>query len=236
MYTLPIPYHRMTVYHITLSHTTASHTPLSHTLPSYHTLLTSLILTSPLFHPQVRALANTVAQQREATEGNGDGTRSSSGGPESDEVEEEANAYFQKIYTGEISVQDVIQMLKQFKSSSNVREQEVFRCMIHNLFDEYRFFHKYPEKELLVTGRLFGTLIQHQLVSSITLGIALRYVLEALRKDPEQSMNNAGVSTNQKMFQFGKVALEQFRSRLGEWPQYCSHLAQVHQIIHRVYI
>ena len=102
-----------------------------------------------------------------------------------------------------MNIADVIQMLKQFKSSSNVREQEVFRCMIHNLFDEYRFFHKYPEKELLVTGRLFGALIQHQLVSSITLGIALRYVLEALRKDPEQSMNAIGMgpTSNQKMFQ-----------------------------------
>ena len=102
-----------------------------------------------------------------------------------------------------MNITDVIQMLKQFKSSTVVREQEVFRCMIHNLFDEYRFFHKYPEKELLVTGRLFGTLIQHQLVSSITLGIALRYVLEALRKDPEQSMTAMGMgpTSNQKMFQ-----------------------------------
>jgi CCR4-NOT transcription complex subunit 1 len=142
-------------------------------------------------------------------------------GPESDEVEEEANAYFQKIYTSDITISDVIQLLKQFKSSTNVREQEVFRCMIHNLFDEYRFFHKYPDKELLVTGRLFGTLIQHQLISSITLGIALRYVLEALRKDPEAS------DSNEKMFRFGKISLEQFRPRLGEWPQYCSHLVQI---------
>lgn len=142
-------------------------------------------------------------------------------GPESDEVEEEANAYFQKIYTSDITIADVIQLLKQFKSSTNVREQEVFRCMIHNLFDEYRFFYKYPDKELLVTGRLFGTLIQHQLISSITLGIALRYVLEALRKDPDAS------DSNKKMFRFGTISLEQFRPRLGEWPQYCSHLVQI---------
>ena len=146
-------------------------------------------------------------------------------GPESDEVEEEANAYFQKIYTSDITIADVIQLLKQFKSSTNVREQEVFRCMIHNLFDEYRFFHKYPDKELLVTGRLFGTLIQHQLISSITLGIALRYVLEALRKDPDVS------ESNEKMFRFGKISLEQFRPRLGEWPQYCSHLVQIPHLL-----
>lgn len=139
----------------------------------------------------------------------------------SEDIEEIANSYFQKIYTADISIPDVIQLLKKFKASTDMREQEIFRSMIHNLFDEYRFFHKYPEKELQVTGKLFGTLIQYQLVSSITLGIALRYVLEALRKDPE-----AGGS-NEKMFRFGKISLEQFRSRLSEWPQYCSHLVQI---------
>jgi CCR4-NOT transcription complex subunit 1 len=143
------------------------------------------------------------------------------GSSEFEEVEDLANSYFQKIYTADISIPDVIQLLKRFKSSSDPREQELFRCMIHNLFDEYRFFHKYPEMELEVTGRLFGTLIQHQLVSSITLGIALRYVLEALRKDPEQG------GSMEKMFRFGRISLEQFRSRLIEWPQYCSHLVQI---------
>lgn len=145
----------------------------------------------------------------------------SSTGNEFEEVEDLANSYFQKIYTADMTISDVIQLLKRFKSSTDQREQEIFRCMIHNLFDEYRFFHKYPEKELEVTGRLFGTLIQHQLVSSITLGIALRYVLEALRKDPEQG------GSMEKMFRFGRISLEQFRSRLIEWPQYCSHLIQI---------
>ena len=40
----------------------------------------------------------------------------------------------------------VVVMLKKFKSSANQREQEVFACMIHNLFDEYRFFPRYPDK------------------------------------------------------------------------------------------
>ena len=139
----------------------------------------------------------------------------------SEEVEEEANAYFQRIYTSEISIDGIIQLLKGFKSSPEQREQDIFRSMIHNLFDEYRFFHKYPDRELQVTGELFGTLIQHQLVSSITLGIALRYVLEAIRKDPDQG------GSSEKIFRFGKISLDQFHSRLAEWPQYCSHLIQV---------
>lgn len=186
----------------------------------------------------LRALAGMAAQKQQqlqsGSRGSGEGRGPGQGGDpsqyggegrtvgaESEEIEEVANSYFQKIYTSDMSIEEVIHLLKRFKASTEHREQEIFRCMIHNLFDEYRFFHKYPEKELQVTGRLFGTLIQNQLVSSITLGIALRYVLEALRKDPQQG------GSNEKMFRFGKISLEQFRSRLSEWPQYCSHLVQI---------
>jgi CCR4-NOT transcription complex subunit 1 len=135
-----------------------------------------------------------------------------------------ATAYFQKIYTSEQSIGEVVEMLKRFKTSGNAKENEIFACMVHNLFDEYRFFSKYPEKELRITGILFGTLIQEQLVSSITLGIALRYVLEALRKPPSPP---GSTSSSGKMFQFGMFALEQFKERLHEWPQYCSHIVQI---------
>ena len=135
------------------------------------------------------------------------------------EIEEEANSYFQRIYTGQLSIDEVIALLKSFKSSKNSREVDVFACMIHNLFDEYRFFPKYPDKELRITGVLFGSLIQHQLVSFLPLGVALRYVLDALRKPP-----------GNKMFKFGLYALEQFKARLCEWPQYCSHILTIPQI------
>jgi CCR4-NOT transcription complex subunit 1 len=138
-------------------------------------------------------------------------------------IEDEANTYFSKIYTSEEHIDEVIATLKRFKTSGDQRESDIFACMIHNLFDEYRFFSKYPEKELRITGIFFGKLIKHQLVTSITLGIALRYVLEALRKSPgEGTQNNSG-----KMFRFGMFALEQFLDRLHEWPQYCSHIVQI---------
>lgn len=142
-------------------------------------------------------------------------------GPESEEIENLANSYFQKIYTSDIPLQEVINFLKQLKTSTEKKDQEIFRCMIHNLYDECRFFHKYPDKELQITGRLFGAIIQHQLVSSITLGTAQRYVIEALRKDPELGEGN------EKLFKFGVLALDQFKSRLSEWPQYCAHLIQI---------
>ena len=48
------------------------------------------------------------------------------------------------------------------------------------------------------------------------LGLALRYVLDAVKKPP-----------GSKMYYFGVVALDRFRGRLREYPQYCQHLATV---------
>lgn len=145
-----------------------------------------------------------------------DAPTSSAGAAGNDAISQKANLIFHKIYAEAISLPEVVNMLKKFKSSEHQWEREVYGCMIHNLFDEYRFFHKYPLKELQITGVLFGMLIQHQLVSSFTLGIALRYVLEALRK-PEDT----------KFFKFGMWALSQFKSRLPQWPQYCALVMQI---------
>ncbi|KAI5070413.1 hypothetical protein GOP47_0014756 [Adiantum capillus-veneris] len=134
----------------------------------------------------------------------------------SSDIEQEANMYFRKIYAGEMPIEAVVTMLETHKESRVKREQEIFACMIQSLFDEYRFFPKYPERELRITAILFGSLIKHQLVSSLTLGIALRYVLDALRKPLDS-----------RMFSFGLAALEKFRDRLVEWPQYCNHILQI---------
>ena len=146
------------------------------------------------------------------------------------EIEEEANAFYEKIYKGELSISQVVDLLQRLKLSQMPREQETFKCMIHNLFDEYKFFARYPDRELLITSVLFGVLIQNQIVTAMALGVALRYVLEALRQP-----------VGSKLFQFGIQALAQFQSRLAEWPQYCSlilqidHLHQTHpEVIHLI--
>ena len=126
----------------------------------------------------------------------------------------------QRLYTGVISIDEVISMLKGFQlPSAAPREQQVYACMVHNLFDEYRYFPKYPDKPLRTTALLFGSLVQHGLVSNITLGMFLRYVLEALRKP-----------LGSKMCAFGATALDQFKMRLPEWPQYCQHLSAIPHI------
>lgn len=42
--------------------------------------------------------------------------------------------------------------------------QDVFNCMLKNLFEEYKFFPQYPDKELQITAQLFGGIMEHGLV------------------------------------------------------------------------
>ncbi|XP_051196211.1 uncharacterized protein [Lolium perenne] len=134
----------------------------------------------------------------------------------SDDIEAQANIYFHQMFSEQISTDAMIQMLARFKESTNKRELAIFNCMISNLFEEYKFFPKYPDTELKLAAILMGSLIKHQLVAHLGLGIALRNVLDALRK-----------SIDSKMFMFGTAALEQFMDRLIEWPQYCNHILQI---------
>lgn len=89
--------------------------------------------------------------------------------------------------------------------------------MLRSLFEEYKFFPQYPDKELHITAQLFGGIIERGIVTSyVTLGLALRFVLEALKK-PEGS----------KMYYFGIAALDRFKSRLKEYHKYCEHVRAI---------
>uniref|UniRef100_A0A1J3EG21 CCR4-NOT transcription complex subunit 1 n=1 Tax=Noccaea caerulescens TaxID=107243 RepID=A0A1J3EG21_NOCCA len=147
---------------------------------------------------------------------NGEAKDSSASNAYGDDVEAEANAYFHQMFSGQLSVDAMVQMLSRYKDSLVQREKLIFDCMIANLFEEYRFFPKYPERQLKIASILFGSVIKHQLISSLTLGMALRLVLDSLRKPADS-----------KMFIFGSKALEQFVNRLVELPQYCNHILQI---------
>ncbi|KAJ3415017.1 hypothetical protein HDV05_005662 [Chytridiales sp. JEL 0842] len=132
------------------------------------------------------------------------------------DVEEEANSYYEKIYKGEMTIQQVVDLLRRYRDSAVQREQDIFNFFTQVLFDEYKFFPRYPEKELNITSVLFGALIQNVFVQATTLGNSLHFVLEALRQP-----------VGSKFFKFGSLALLQFQGRLGEWPRYCALLLQI---------
>eukprot|EP01117_Protostelium_nocturnum_P004885 TRINITY_DN1770_c0_g1_i1.p1 TRINITY_DN1770_c0_g1~~TRINITY_DN1770_c0_g1_i1.p1 ORF type:complete len:1948 (-),score=339.96 TRINITY_DN1770_c0_g1_i1:159-6002(-) len=129
------------------------------------------------------------------------------------EVDKAANDLFSRLYDSAFSVEDLINLLKRFKNGSDPREHDIFECMIHNLLDEHQFWPRYPENVLQITAKLFGQLIQHQLVSYWPLGMGLKYILEALKETPPSIL-----------FNFGVTAFEQFKSRMHEWPQFATHL------------
>ncbi|KAM6118199.1 LOW QUALITY PROTEIN: CCR4-NOT transcription complex subunit 1 [Pterocles gutturalis] len=136
----------------------------------------------------------------------------------SKEIDDEANSYFQRIYNHpphHMSVDEVLEMLQRFKDSNIKREREVFNCMLRNLF-EVTFLPQYPDKELHITACLFGDIEKGR--TYMALGLALRYVLEALR------------SFASKMYYFG-IALDRFKNRLNDYPQYCQHLASISHFI-----
>ncbi|KAN0062874.1 CCR4-NOT core subunit cdc39 [Thecaphora frezii] len=148
----------------------------------------------------------------------------------SQDIHEEADSWYRQMYEEKISIDDVIALLQRTKISDDPRDHQVFACMVHTLFDEYRWFEMYyPPRELAMTAVVFGSLIQHQLIDYIPLGIAIRYVLDALRNPPDSNM-----------FKFGLQALLRFQNRLPEWPQLCQallsmpHLQQSHPEIVRL--
>jgi CCR4-NOT transcription complex subunit 1 len=132
------------------------------------------------------------------------------------EAEEETNAFFEKLYKREISVSDGVAICLKYSQSRTPKDQEVLRCIIHYLFEEYKFLSRYPEQELLTTAALFGSLVSIPIFPAAQLGVALRLVLEGLRQTPGSNL-----------FLFGLEALKHFESRLSEWPQYLSMLLQV---------
>ena len=105
------------------------------------------------------------------------------------------------MYYEQIMINRVIALLQQTKALT-ASHYEIFSYMLHFLFREYKFFQNcYPPHKLAMTGYLFGLLIQHQLIDYILLGIAIRYILNALH-----------CSLEMNLFKFRLQALSQFES------------------------
>lgn len=134
----------------------------------------------------------------------------------SPDVERKMKAYYQQMYEQQIEIRDIITMLQRLKQSSDPHDQDVFACMVHSLFDEYRFFPEYPLNALATTAVLFGSLVYFQLIDGMPLSIALRFILDSLRQPADSNM-----------FKFGLQALFEFRERLPEFPKYCHILLEI---------
>jgi len=126
------------------------------------------------------------------------------------EIEAEVEAIYRKLYANALTVEALLSVLDAAKASENPRDHEIFAGVLHTVFDEFKFYPEYPQRELAITAQLFGSLIQNRLVENVPLVIAIRYVLTAIN--------------DQKLFSFGVQALSRFIPRLVEFPHVCHEL------------
>ena len=137
---------------------------------------------------------------------------------DSKEIEETANSIFQSMFKGETKVGETIEKLKHLKDSKSQKDREIYACMIHCLLDEYRFYHQYPEKQLNIVSTLFGQILNNKLIDGVIETIALKYILEGIKKG------------NGPLFIFGTTALQQFTERLHFLPSYTNSLVETKQL------
>lgn len=134
------------------------------------------------------------------------------------EIEKTANEIFRSMFREETTVYETIEKLRDYKDSQEQKEREIYACMIHCLLDEYRFYHQYPEKQLTLVSTLFGQIINNKLIDGVIETIALKYILEGIKKG------------NGPMFIFGTTALQQFIDKLPDFPSYLKSLVEIKQL------
>jgi CCR4-NOT transcription complex subunit 1 len=61
---------------------------------------------------------------------------------------------------------ELIETMKRFRNSEVKKDQEIYACMLHSLFDEYRFLHKYPNPYLEKIAKLFGAVIKNRIMDN----------------------------------------------------------------------
>ncbi|GFE55614.1 transcriptional regulatory protein protein, putative [Babesia ovis] len=133
--------------------------------------------------------------------------------------EERVNKYFYNLYVANVTTDDIIDVMRRFEASPpESRNRKTYRTMLKILFNECRFFTKYPVQELAITAELFGKMIKNCLLLSNgnLLMLALRCILEALKRGKMS-----------KMFQFGTIAVSQFENSIANYPWFSTALLEI---------
>ena len=144
-------------------------------------------------------------------------------GQNSEEIDAAANDHFQRVFSAEEAdvderIAELIQTMQKFKESPEVKEQEIYACMLHGLFDEYRFLHRYPQQYLTKIAKLFGAIIKNKLLESVLQDIALKFVIEAFRRDGRRQ-------------KFGVIVIRSFFDMLPEVPKFLEDIYQIRSTI-----
>ncbi|CAF3833846.1 unnamed protein product, partial [Rotaria sordida] len=130
----------------------------------------------------------------------------------------DVDVYFKRLYSKTnnpppISVDEFLDIMTRCKDSQIQREKDVFNNGIRNLFEEYKFYIQYPERELHLTAQLFGGLFERGLFQQQALIAAYRAILEGLKKP-----------TGTNLWNFAVTALDRCKARIREQPTFLQGL------------
>ncbi|KAI5304936.1 hypothetical protein KEM55_009202, partial [Ascosphaera atra] len=65
-----------------------------------------------------------------------------------DLAEREMQDLFGKMYHEELSLRQILELMRRYKASQNPHEQDLFTTMVHGLIDEYNCYPEYPIEAL----------------------------------------------------------------------------------------
>jgi len=137
-------------------------------------------------------------------------------------IDKQMSDLFGRMYRSELSIRDMVNEMRKYKTSRDPDQQDLFCCIVHGLFDEYVCYSEYPEDALEKTALLFGSIIKYKLLPSIPRDFGLALILRAVREHEPETL----------MHRFGIEALLQISDQLTEWPGLCSLLLQEPSLQH----
>lgn len=132
------------------------------------------------------------------------------------ETDQRMSDLFGQMYRAELTIRDMINEMRKFKTSEDPDLQDLFCCIVHGLFDEYGCYSEYPEEALEKTALLFGSIIKFKLLPYIPQEYGLTLIVEAVIQH----------QTDTPMHRFGVEALLQVGDQLADWPKVCALLLQ----------
>ncbi|CAD8056662.1 unnamed protein product [Paramecium sonneborni] len=133
------------------------------------------------------------------------------------EVESKTDSYFESYYSEQITLENFLNQMLQWKTQGSIQEKEVYACIITNLYNEYQFHLKYPKKELELTGQLFGGVLERGLVEGQSVQIGLKIISVSLKN-------------NSQRYDFAVKALDVMKNKIYEWPQFAQDVMACEQL------
>lgn len=134
-----------------------------------------------------------------------------------EDINNEANDYFDQIFHGKLTIADATQMLQRFSQSLVARQQQVKDCMVQSLLDEFVHFDEYPDRERHVVTQLLGSMLRSSVLTGPDLSWCLEALLVFLATKPPGSA----------MFAFAIEAIRMAAPRLPSWPHFATGLASL---------